>query len=110
MQIEPVCRIDDIPQNSACGFEVNNKGIVNNIIIVNWHNKFYIYKNHCPHTGVGLEWIPNQFFNGDNTYLQCSTHGALFRPEDGFCVAGPCAGKSLEKLPMTIIKKGVYLK
>lgn len=110
MKAEPVCRINDVPLNSACGFEVVKNGTIINIIVVNWKNKFSLYKNHCPHTGVGLEWTPNNFFNRDNTYLQCSTHGALFRPDDGLCIAGPCAGKSLEKLPITIIKKSVYLK
>ena len=109
MKTEPICRIDDIPQSSACGFEIISNEAPVNIVIVNWKNELFAYRNSCPHTGVTLEWIPNHFFNGDNTFLQCSTHGALFRPDDGFCVAGPCTGKSLEKLPITIIKKSVYL-
>jgi len=109
MKAEPICRVDDIPRNSACGFEINSNGILENIVIVNWSDEIIAYRNSCPHTGVTLEWIPNRFFNGENTFLQCNTHGALFRPDDGFCVAGPCVGKSLEKLPITIIEKSVYL-
>jgi len=30
--------------------------------------------------------------------LVCSTHGALFEPGTGYCVAGPCRGASLERL------------
>jgi nitrite reductase/ring-hydroxylating ferredoxin subunit len=109
MTTEPICSIDDIPQNSARGFEIISNEVLTNIVVVNWKSEFFAYRNSCPHTGVTLEWIPNRFFDGENTFLQCSTHGALFRPDDGFCVAGPCVGKSLDKLPITIDKKYVYL-
>jgi hypothetical protein len=33
-------------------------------------------------------------------YLLCATHAASFRIEDGFCIAGPCVGGSLEKLEL----------
>jgi nitrite reductase/ring-hydroxylating ferredoxin subunit len=60
------------------------------------------YLNTCPHTGAPLNWQPNQFFDLDQQHLFCSLHGALFRPEDGYCIAGPCKGKSLTPLPVTI--------
>ena len=31
-------------------------------------------------------------------YLVCSTHGAMFEPGTGYCVAGPCRGASLERV------------
>ncbi|MEE8263379.1 MAG: Rieske (2Fe-2S) protein, partial [Gammaproteobacteria bacterium] len=40
-------------------------------------------------------WVPDQFLDETGNLLQCATHGALFRIEDGFCVAGPCTGASL---------------
>jgi nitrite reductase/ring-hydroxylating ferredoxin subunit len=27
-------------------------------------------------------------------------HGALFEPDSGFCIHGPCLGKSLTALPL----------
>ena len=30
-------------------------------------------------------------------------HGALFRLEDGVCVAGPCAGERLKPWPVAVI-------
>jgi nitrite reductase/ring-hydroxylating ferredoxin subunit len=36
----------------------------------------------------------------------CSTHGALFRVEDGVCLAGPCQGDRLEPYPI-VVRDGV---
>ena len=47
--------------------------------------------------------------NKDNTLIQCSKHGALFRMEDGFCVEGPCEGESLKKLRCKTLEGVVYL-
>ena len=56
------------------------------------------YVNRCPHLGTELDWQPGEFFDVAGLYLVCSTHGALFEPRTGFCVAGPCRGASLERL------------
>ncbi|WP_417519425.1 Rieske (2Fe-2S) protein [Marinobacter sp.] len=56
------------------------------------------YLNRCPHMGVELNWMPGRFMDSDNLFLQCSTHGALFKPGDGECIAGPCQGDALSAL------------
>ena len=56
------------------------------------------FVNRCPHLGTELDWQPGEFFEEGGLYLACSTHGALFEPGTGFCVAGPCRGASLERL------------
>ena len=56
------------------------------------------YRNFCPHAGSELDWNPGEFFDESGLYLICSTHGALFEPGTGKCVAGPCRGASLEPL------------
>lgn len=58
----------------------------------------FAYVNRCPHMGTELDWQPGEFFEESGLYLACSTHGALFEPGNGFCVAGPCQGASLERL------------
>lgn len=60
------------------------------------------YVNICPHARTPLDWTPNQFLTRDKTNLLCATHGAQFRIEDGFCVAGPCPGSSLTPVPIGI--------
>ncbi len=58
------------------------------------------YLNICPHLGVELNWMPERFMDSDNLFIQCSTHGALFRPGDGECIAGPCQGDALTQLDL----------
>jgi nitrite reductase/ring-hydroxylating ferredoxin subunit len=66
--------------------------------VVRSGGRLHAYRNACPHTGAPLNWSPNRFLTEDGDYLICALHGALFRIEDGLCVAGPCHGQRLEKL------------
>jgi len=67
------------------------------------------YLNECPHTGAPLDWSPGRFLTVDRKLIQCAMHGAQFRPEDGYCVAGPCAGDQLSAMPIQIVDEVVYL-
>ena len=58
------------------------------------------FVNRCPHLGTELDWEPGRFFDISGVYLVCSTHGAIFEPNSGLCVAGPCRGASLEPLAL----------
>ena len=62
------------------------------------------YLDRCPHTGAPLEWLPDQFFDPDDSFIQCAIHGALFRPEDGYCVRGPCVGQSLQPIGIELVE------
>jgi nitrite reductase/ring-hydroxylating ferredoxin subunit len=68
------------------GFAIRHGGVVRAFV------------NVCPHAGTELDWQPGEFFDESRLYLQCSTHGALFEPSTGFCVAGPCRGATLQRL------------
>lgn len=61
------------------------------------------YLNQCPHMGVELNWKPGSFMDSDKLFLQCSTHGALFKPRDGECIAGPCQGDALTALDIRMV-------
>jgi nitrite reductase/ring-hydroxylating ferredoxin subunit len=58
----------------------------------------HAFVNRCPHMASQLDWQPGEFFDVAGLYLVCATHGALFEPASGLCVAGPCRGASLERL------------
>ena len=68
--------------------------------IVNVDGALHAYVNRCRHVPAGLDWVENQFFTEDGRYLQCATHGALYVPESGECVAGPPCGKTLIRIPL----------
>jgi len=65
------------------------------------NGQFYAYRNHCPHVGSPLDWVPNQFFSDDGQALLCHTHGALFSPATGDCISGPCP-RGLYPIPIQI--------
>ena len=103
MNLEPLCHIDDF-EDKPCR-EFNSDAADNKlaIFLVKQENNIYAYRNQCPHTGINLNWQPDQFLTYDNHFIQCSTHGALFRIKDGYCVRGPCKGDFLQ--PVTLINK-----
>lgn len=67
------------------------------------------YVNRCPHAGHMLNLRPNRFFAPAEDLLLCSSHGALFDPMTGECVAGPCAGRALQKLDAEVMGGSVWL-
>lgn len=60
------------------------------------------FVNRCPHAGHPLNLLPDRFLTPDGSLLLCSSHGALFEKLSGFCVAGPCAGRSLTPVPLEV--------
>lgn len=101
---EVVCHQDALDDPGAREFEICLGHETVSGFILHWQGRWYAYRNRCPHTGVSLNWLPDQFFDIGREFVQCSTHGALFRPADGFCVYGPCLGRSLE--PLELILRG----
>lgn len=73
------------------------------VFVVHYRGEFFAYRNRCPHTGISLNWQPDQFLDISHQRIQCSTHGALFRIDDGYCEWGPCRGQSL--MPLTLAQR-----
>jgi nitrite reductase/ring-hydroxylating ferredoxin subunit len=70
--------------------------------VVRWDDRVYGYVNRCTHAGSPLDWTPDRFMSADGRHLQCATHGALFRVEDGICLRGPCNGAGLTPFTVTL--------
>ncbi len=66
------------------------------------------WRNHCPHAGSPLDWIPGQFFSDDGKQLVCHTHGARFEPLSGACLSGPCP-RGLYPLEIKEDESGIYV-
>lgn len=58
--------------------------------------------NRCPHARHPLDVLPHRFMTAERDLICCSSHGALFLPDTGICVAGPCVGQSLQSLPIVL--------
>jgi nitrite reductase/ring-hydroxylating ferredoxin subunit len=105
-----LCRQDDLAEGQCRAFTVEKDlRETQDIFLLRHRDRIYAYQNRCPHTGVNLNWLPDQFLDIDGTFIQCSVHGALFRIDDGFCVRGPCAGQSLQPVKLEISDGQIYL-
>lgn len=98
-------RTTDIPENGSKGFECNGE----KYFAVKKEGKLYIYKNSCPHIGVALEWVEDQFLDSSQSMIQCANHGALFVIESGACVAGPCSGQKLTAVKFSVQNDLIFL-
>ncbi len=58
------------------------------------------YLNRCRHLPIPIDAGSREFLTHDRQHLLCGTHGALYRLDDGLCVAGPCRHLALESLPI----------
>lgn len=71
--------------------------------VVRFEGKPYAYVNQCAHVSVELDWNEGEFFTAQQDYLLCATHGAMYRPDNGYCVLGPCKGKRLK--PIEVVEQ-----
>lgn len=105
-----LCALDALADPGSKGFEVaQDASRPLQLFVVRKGEVLAAYRNSCPHTGAPLEWMPDQFLDLDGSFIQCAIHGALFRPEDGYCLRGPCAGRSLERLELELVQGRVQL-
>ena len=105
-----LCRLEEIEDGAAKGFRIGEGADAREFFIVRNGRRVFIYENSCPHTGGPLDWQPDVFLDVEKQFIQCATHGALFRIEDGYCVHGPCLGASLTPVPAHVADGLVYLK
>lgn len=101
----PLCLLSDLPKRGSKG--VQHDG--HNLIVVRQGAQVHVYENRCPHRGIPLEWVPDQFLDNSGRLIQCASHGALFLPESGECIAGPCVGQSLCAFACEVREGGIYL-
>ncbi|MFZ1643394.1 MAG: Rieske (2Fe-2S) protein [Candidatus Contendobacter sp.] len=93
-----LCRLDELPEGRSKGFALDPETRYADLLVVRTRNGVYAYRNRCPHTGAPMEWEPDQFLDYTGSLIQCGIHSALFRIEDGYCVSGPCARQSLQRV------------
>lgn len=91
-------------------FEVMVAGKAAPAFVVRYHGTAYGYLNRCGHVPVEIDWQEGKFFDHSGIYLICATHGALYAPDTGQCVAGRCAGNGLVRLTVVERENNIYLR
>jgi nitrite reductase/ring-hydroxylating ferredoxin subunit len=96
-----LCALDDLPDPGARGFAFDPpEGAPQDAwpfrgLVVRAAGEVRGYVDSCPHIGAPLSADPERYLTRRGDFLMCFNHGALFRIEDGVCVAGPCVTRAL---------------
>jgi nitrite reductase/ring-hydroxylating ferredoxin subunit len=77
-------------------------------MLINYEGDVFAYVNRCRHIALSLDWVDNRFFTEDKRYLICANHGATYKPRTGECIWGPCAGASLQGVPLEIEDGNIF--
>jgi nitrite reductase/ring-hydroxylating ferredoxin subunit len=103
-EIIPICESDALVESGrGIRFPVTLFGEDTTGFVIRYHNVVYGYVNRCAHVPIELDWTEGEFFDSTQLYLMCSMHGAIYAPESGQCLGGPCRGGRLRKI--VIIEK-----
>jgi nitrite reductase/ring-hydroxylating ferredoxin subunit len=97
-----VCRVSELGVHGARAFTIGAGDWPLRGFVLRAGGELRAYVNRCPHAGHPLNLLPDRFFTPDGALLLCSSHGALFEKATGYCVAGPCAGRSLTPVPLEV--------
>ena len=105
----PVLALEALQDPGSKSITVTCDARLFDLFVVRRGDEVRAYLNNCPHTGAPLDWVPDQFLSLDGKHIQCAMHNALFRWDDGKCIAGPCAGDALTAVPTRIENGQVML-
>jgi len=105
----PLCRLEDLADPGSREFRVGGGDWPLRGLLVRIGDGVHAYVNRCPHAGHALNLRPDDFLTPDGALLICRSHGALFEPATGRCVAGPCVGAALQRIPVEVVAGSVRL-
>ena len=90
-----ICRLEELANPGARGFSVGQGDWPFQGFLVRDADGVRAFANVCPHQGHRLNLDEHDFLLPDGSLISCASHGALFSPVDGQCIAGPCMGRQL---------------
>ena len=101
--LHTVCRLADLETSGARGFSIGEgEWPLRGFVVRDNAGILRAYVNRCPHAGHALDWKEHDFLTPDRDLIKCASHGALFARDTGICVAGPCAGRHLRSIAVSV--------
>ncbi|WP_019831689.1 Rieske (2Fe-2S) protein [Sphingomonas sp. PR090111-T3T-6A] len=97
-----LCPLDAIADGKARNFVLQMRAGRFHGFVVRKGDAVHGYVDRCPHAGLPLAQVLDDYLTPDGGLIACSWHGALFRIEGGACVGGPCAGQALTAWPIHV--------
>lgn len=109
-ELQPICASNDLEEGGkGVRFETEVEGETVPAFVVRFNGRVCAYINRCAHVPIEMDWMEGEFFDDAGLYLICSTHGAIYEPDTGHCLGGPCAGSRLTPLPVVEKDGQVYM-
>jgi nitrite reductase/ring-hydroxylating ferredoxin subunit len=105
----PFATLDLLPDGATRGFDLSQEEWPLRGFLVRVGDDVHAYVNRCPHAGRQLNFMPDRFLTQDGTLIHCIAHGALFEKATGECIAGPCVGDNLRRIPVRVEGGAVVL-
>jgi nitrite reductase/ring-hydroxylating ferredoxin subunit len=97
-----LCRLHDIDDGRARNFVLQMRAGRFHGFVVRREERVFGYLDRCPHAGMPLAQKLDDYLIPDGSLIACSWHGALFNPDTGLCVGGPCVGQKLSGWPVHV--------
>jgi nitrite reductase/ring-hydroxylating ferredoxin subunit len=104
-----LCALAELDDPGSRGFTVGRGDWPLRGLVVRRGAEVHAYLNRCPHAGHPLNLQPHEFLTSDGSLLLCRSHGALFEITTGLCLAGPCPGRQLRRVPVEVTNGYVLL-
>jgi nitrite reductase/ring-hydroxylating ferredoxin subunit len=104
-----VCALAELDDPGSRAFTIGRGDWPLRGLVVRRGAEVHAYVNRCPHAGHPLNLQPHEFLTMDRSLVLCRSHGALFEIVTGLCVAGPCAGARLRRVPVEVVGGYVLL-
>lgn len=102
----PLCRLDALADPGARGFAFPAEAAEGARpflgFVVRRGAEVTGFVDSCPHVGAPLASADGRYLTRRGDHVVCFNHGALFRPDDGVCVAGPCVKRALRPWPVVV--------
>lgn len=102
MRRQPVATLSELARLRTAKFTYTEEGVEREGFVALFHGVPRAYENVCRHIPIPIDYGDNRFFNPAGTHIVCQTHGAVYDPETGLCVEGPCAGSHLKPIPVEV--------
>lgn len=97
-----LAQLDQLPDGATRGLVLDEGDWPVRAFLVRVGGEVHAYLNRCPHAGRPLNFMPDRFLSADGSLIQCIQHGALFEKASGECIAGPCLGEHLTRIPVMV--------
>jgi nitrite reductase/ring-hydroxylating ferredoxin subunit len=105
----PLCRMDSVAVGACKEFRYGEGEDALSLLVYRGALGIRAYVNKCPHFSLPLNARPDKFLLLKDSQIMCAYHCAIFRLDDGHCIAGPAEGMGLEPVAIVVADGNICL-